>query len=69
MQMFPVFSAEIARIKADELLRLSGRNQGPAQLRPVRRRRPRRRLQVADPLAAMLIGVRLASPADERASR
>ena len=69
MQMFPVFTAEIARIKADELVRLVGSNHGPAQLRPVRSRRPRRKLHVANPLAAVLVGARLAVPVDERSAR
>jgi hypothetical protein len=69
MQMFPIYGAEIARIRAEELNRLSAERHNAAQLRPVRSRRPRRKLQVARPLASVLIGVRLAAPADERAAR
>ena len=69
MQMFPIYGAEIARIRAEELTRLSGERRNAARLRPDRPRRPRRKLQVARPLASVLIGVRLAAPADERVSR
>ncbi len=67
--MFPTSAAEIARIRAEELKRLSAERHHAAQLRPARSRRPRRKLQVARPLASVLIGVRLAAPADERAAR
>ena len=70
MEMFPVFGAEMARIKADELVRLAASHQRNVQLRPARApRKPRRKLHVGRPLAALLVGTRLATPADEVAAR